>query len=172
MDRTVRRIAARIGPQLSEECDLCRVTARELIEANQYMTLATADADGRPWVSPVWFAHDDYATFFWVSRPEARHSRNVEVRPQVAIVVFDSTVPEYTAEAVYVEAEAELVGPAEQDHAISVFSRRSQARGGEAWTLEDVSPPAALRLYRATASAHYLLDDHDRRVPVNPAAAA
>jgi len=147
-------------------------SARALIDANAYMTLATADRDGRPWASPVWFAHDDYTTFIWVSRPEARHSRNVESRPQVAIVIFDSTVPEYTAEAVYVEAEAEWVGDAEQDHAIEVFSRRSQARGGEAWTLDNVTPPAGLRMYRATASAHYLLDTHDRRVPVNPAAAA
>ena len=28
-----------------------------------------------------------------VSRPEARHSRNLAVRPQLAIVIFDSTVP-------------------------------------------------------------------------------
>jgi len=147
-------------------------SARALIDANAYMTLATADRDGRPWASPVWFAHDDYTTFLWVSRPEARHSRNVEVRPQVAIVIFDSTVPEYTAEAVYIEAEAERVGDAEQDHAIDVFSRRSQARGGEAWTLDKVSPPAGLRLYRATASAHFLLGSDDRRMAVNPAAAA
>ncbi len=33
--------------------------ARDLIEANRYLTLATADADGRPWVSPVYFATAD-----------------------------------------------------------------------------------------------------------------
>ena len=30
--------------------------ARRIVETNMYMTIATADADGRPWVSPVWFA--------------------------------------------------------------------------------------------------------------------
>jgi hypothetical protein len=30
-----------------------RARARVLLEANAYMTLATAGADGRPWVSPV-----------------------------------------------------------------------------------------------------------------------
>jgi pyridoxine/pyridoxamine 5'-phosphate oxidase len=144
------------------------VTAREIIDANAYMTLATADADGRPWASPVWFAHADYTTFFWVSRPEARHSRNLKARPQLAIVIFDSTVAEGEGQAVYIEAEAEPAG----DAGIDVFSQRSVARGGEAWTSADVSPPASLRLYRATAQAHYLLDDHDRRFPVNPAAEA
>jgi GNAT superfamily N-acetyltransferase len=38
--------------------------ARGLIDANAYMTLATADADGRPWASPVWFAHHDYTRFY------------------------------------------------------------------------------------------------------------
>ncbi len=147
-------------------------SARALIDANAYMTLATSDGDGRPWASPVWFAHDGYTTFLWVSRPGARHSQNLEGRPQLAIVIFDSTVPEGEGQAVYMEAEAELVPPEEQADAMDVFVRRSVARGGEVWTVEDVTAPAPHRLYRATASAHYLLDTHDRRVPVNPAAAA
>jgi predicted pyridoxine 5'-phosphate oxidase superfamily flavin-nucleotide-binding protein len=47
--------------------------AREVVDANQYMALATADVDGRHWVSPVWFAHEGYTRFVWVSKPEARH---------------------------------------------------------------------------------------------------
>jgi predicted pyridoxine 5'-phosphate oxidase superfamily flavin-nucleotide-binding protein len=30
--------------------------AHAILEANQYLTLATADAAGRPWATPVWFA--------------------------------------------------------------------------------------------------------------------
>lgn len=66
--------------------------ARALIDRSQYLTLATGDAAGRPWVSPVWFAHEDYREFLWVSRPDARHSLNIEARAAVALVVFDSTV--------------------------------------------------------------------------------
>jgi predicted pyridoxine 5'-phosphate oxidase superfamily flavin-nucleotide-binding protein len=33
--------------------------ARRIIDANSYATLATADADGRPWATPVWFAERD-----------------------------------------------------------------------------------------------------------------
>jgi nitroimidazol reductase NimA-like FMN-containing flavoprotein (pyridoxamine 5'-phosphate oxidase superfamily) len=146
--------------------------ARQLIDANAYMTLATADREGRPWASPVWFAHEGYTTFYWVSRPGTRHSVNLEARPQLAIVIFDSTVPEGEGQAVYMEAEAELVPIEEQAGAMEVFSRRSVQRGGEAWTVADVNEPAPHRLYRATASSHFLLDAHDQRVPVNPAAAA
>ena len=29
-------------------------SAKEIVDANQYMTLATADEDGLPWAAPVW----------------------------------------------------------------------------------------------------------------------
>jgi hypothetical protein len=77
--------------------------AREIIDSNLYMTLATADAEGCPWASPVWFAHECYRDFLWVFRPEARHSRNVAARPELALVVFDSTVAPGDAADVYGE---------------------------------------------------------------------
>src|SRR4029453_16641327 len=39
--------------------------AREIIDANRYMTLATADGAGRPWAAPVWYAHRDYHNLLW-----------------------------------------------------------------------------------------------------------
>ena len=100
--------------------------ARALIDRSRYMALATADADGRPWVSPVWFAHEDYTEFLWVSRPDARHSLNIEARPAVALVVFDSTVAPRDAQAAYVEAEAEEVGAPRFSTAQSARIRRSR----------------------------------------------
>ena len=87
--------------------------ARAIIDANSYMVLGTADASGSPWVSPVWFATEAYREFFWVSSPEARHSRNLAVRPQLSIVIFDSTVIPGEGAAVYMSATAEeLTGDA------------------------------------------------------------
>ena len=142
--------------------------AREILDANHYMTLATADGEGEPWASPVWFAHAGYREFFWISRPGARHSRNIAVRPQLAIVIFDSTVPEGEGVAVYLEARAEEVTEADpgRARAIEVFAERSRATGGIEFTAADVAPTSELRLYRATATAHYLLGDGDRRLPV------
>ena len=62
------------------------------MSTSRYMTIATADADGTPWVTPVWFAPDGADGLLWVSDPGARHSRNIDVRPRVAIVIYDSRV--------------------------------------------------------------------------------
>jgi pyridoxine/pyridoxamine 5'-phosphate oxidase len=140
--------------------------ARDLIDSVQYMTLATADEGGRPWASPVWFAHEHHERFLWVSKPDALHSRNLAARPEVGIVIFDSTVPAGTGQAVYAEAVAEQLEEGEDEVALRVFSARSQAMGAPAWTIDAVRVPAPLRLYRATVSAMWVLGANDERVPV------
>jgi nitroimidazol reductase NimA-like FMN-containing flavoprotein (pyridoxamine 5'-phosphate oxidase superfamily) len=137
------------------------VTVQEIVAANRYMVLATADAAGRPWSTPVWFATEDHRRFYWVSRPGARHSRNIAERPEIAIVIFDSTVTPGDARALYMAATAEEVAPDE----IGVFARVSAAQGLSVWTAAEVAEPARHRLYRATATEHYLLDDRDERIP-------
>jgi len=140
---------------------------RAIVDANLYMVLGTADEAGRPWVSPVYFVSDAYCELLWVSSPEARHSRNLEARPDVSIVVFDSSVPIGTGRAVYMSALARELAGDEREAGIELFSRRSLAHGGRVWTVADVELPARLRLYRATAVEQFVLDEHDRRVPVN-----
>jgi len=76
-------------------------TVRDIIEASRYLVLATADAAGRPWSSPVYFAHTDLTEFFWVSSPDVTHSRNIAVRPQVGIAIFDSQAAIGTGQGVF-----------------------------------------------------------------------
>ena len=114
----------------------------------------------------MWYAHQSYTDLYWVSRPEARHSRNLAVRPEVGIVFFDSTVAEGDGQAVYVEALAGELDGAERDEGIAIFSRRSEAGGAAPWAVADVRGPAPFRLYRARASAHFVLADSDERPTV------
>ena len=143
--------------------------ARRIIDANLYMTLATADHEGRPWASPVYYAVDGYREFVWVSRPEATHSRNLAVRPQLAIVIFDSTQPIDTGRGVYMTAVGEEVADADVDRALEVFSERSVAHGGEVWTRERLEPRGEFRIYRAIASDHSMIGPGVPRSPVSVA---
>jgi nitroimidazol reductase NimA-like FMN-containing flavoprotein (pyridoxamine 5'-phosphate oxidase superfamily) len=145
-----------------------RAAARAVIDSNSYMTLGTADESGLPWVTPVWFAHSGYREFLWVSSPEARHSRNLEARPEVSIVVFDSQVSPGDAEAVYVSAKAEELSGEELESGIEVFSRKSESDGLPAYSRADVQEPARLRLYRAVATEHFALGEGSQRIPVDP----
>jgi hypothetical protein len=145
-------------------------TVRDIIEASRYLVLATADAAGRPWSSPVYFAHIGFAEFYWVSSPEATHSVNIATRPEVGIVVFDSQVAIGAGQGVYMSAAATLLENGEAAGGIEAFSARSVAHGGREWTAQDVRPGAGLRLYRATADSYSILakdgqPDHRIAVP-------
>jgi nitroimidazol reductase NimA-like FMN-containing flavoprotein (pyridoxamine 5'-phosphate oxidase superfamily) len=130
--------------------------ARDVIHANKYMTLGTADRDGQPWATPVYYSPIGYHTFYWVSSPEARHSRNVADRPDISIVVFDSTVPIGGAQAVYMAARAEEVPQDElADRCAEVFDPRFP--GIRRFEPAELQPPEQLRLYRATVLEHSVL---------------
>jgi hypothetical protein len=143
-------------------------TARRLVETNRYMTLATADADGRPWVTPVWYAPQWPEALLWISRPGTRHSLNLAVRPELAIVVYDSTVPVGSAEALYLEARAEQLSGAEMERGIAAFSAHSEAGGAGTFDADDVSGDGPFRLYRAAILDRWVLGPGDRRLPLSP----
>jgi nitroimidazol reductase NimA-like FMN-containing flavoprotein (pyridoxamine 5'-phosphate oxidase superfamily) len=112
--------------------DADNAVAKVIIDTNQYMVLATAGEDGSPWASPVYFAAVEYSDFFWVSRPEARHSRNIAARAgqAIGIVIFDSSVPIGTGQAVYMSAVARELRDGETEEGLAAFTRSSLAHGG------------------------------------------
>ena len=144
------------------------VMAARVIDASRYLVLATADEHGVPWASPVWYAHAGYREFFWVSDPQAGHSRNIGIRPRVSIVIFDSSALPGTAPAVYISATAAMVTGPGLDSGIEVYSRRSQEQGLPAWASSSVQAPARHRLYRAVAAELSVLRPGgvDVRIPV------
>jgi uncharacterized protein YhbP (UPF0306 family) len=142
-------------------------TARRIIATNHYLTLATADQDGRPWASPVYYTPDVGLDFYWVSRPDSRHSQNLTARPEVSVVIFDSQVPVFHAEALYLTVHAEQVPAPDLDRCTTIY--RSRLPDLTTFTPDHLQAPNPLRLYRAhTLEASVLLNDDgpDLRVPL------
>ena len=131
--------------------------ARRVIDETKYMALGTADETGHPWVSPVWFACEDYRHFHWVSTHDTRHSRNIAARPEVALAIFDPAVAIGGAAAVYINAKAQELAGAELEHGLEIFDRLSRTNDGPGWQRSDGQAPSPHRLYRATAEEHFVL---------------
>ena len=122
---------------------------------------------GKPWATPVYYAADGYRVFYWVSALDRTHSRNVADRPDIAIVIFDSQVPIGEGQAVYMAAVgAELTG--DEARAGDRSSRGCRSHGAKPWTLEDVGPPAALRLFRAPYQQHWVQQSRPARIGRTP----
>lgn len=82
-------------------------TAAHIIEHNLYAAVATSDASGRPWNSPVYVVYDDELNFYWASDKSSQHSYNIRQRPEVMLALYDSSVPWGEGCGVFVAARAE-----------------------------------------------------------------
>ncbi|MFI2101798.1 pyridoxamine 5'-phosphate oxidase family protein [Isoptericola sp. NPDC019693] len=142
--------------------------ARQVLDDGRYLVLASADADGNPWPTPVWFAREG-RELVWVSRLGTRHSANVAARSAVGIVVFETPVPvDGRPRAVYAEASAGEVPTTDRERCLAIFDRRSRAEGLGPWTLDRVVAPADLRLFHAVVSRFSVLEpDRDVRREVD-----
>lgn len=98
----------------------------------------------------VYYAPDGHAVVYWISSPEAQHSRNTAVRPGISMAIFDSAAPIGAGQAVYMKARAEMVSEADIDRCADVACLAEQ----RAFPVERLRPPAPLRLWRATVAEH------------------
>ena len=143
--------------------------ARAVLAGTAYVVLATADADGNPWATPVWFAPDGLDRLFWVSWPGSRHSELIARRPGIALTVFDSSVRPGEATAFYATARAGLCPEEDIDEGLRVFNERSRAQGLGDFGRDQVTGDARLRLYVAQLTEAWVLDQDaevDQRAPV------
>jgi uncharacterized protein YhbP (UPF0306 family) len=130
-------------------------TVPRLLAQHRYLVLGTADADGRPWVTPVFYAADGEHRVVWVSAPDSRHSRNIAARPEVAITVYDSSAPVGGAEALYLEATAGYVEDDGRNAALAVLN--SRLPDSHRLGTEDLEPSGPLQVYQAAITRHFVL---------------
>lgn len=141
-----------------------RSHVRELLDNNRYLTLGTVDAEGRPWTSPVYFSWAGEWEFYWVSELEAQHSRNLAVRADVSLVVFDSTVEPYHGRAVYAVGEVQQLAGDDLDRGVELYPGPS-VRGASPIEKEDVTAESPYRLFRVTAADLWVLCPREPRRP-------
>lgn len=151
--------------------------AQRVLDGNRYLVLGTVEDDGSPRLSPVYFTPARYRDLYWVSSPDAQHSRNVRERPRVQVVVFDSSSLPGQSEAVYLSATARELPIDELTEAVLAEAFDPDTRGGRAFAVDELSGDGDLRLYVATATSYevHVRGGHpthgtgiDRRMPADP----
>ena len=150
--------------------------AKKIIADNIYMTIASASLDGKPWVSPVFFAYDDSYNLYWVSDKNSRHSNLIRENKKVAVVIFNSKVPEGEGDGVYVDAQAvELNDVREAKEAMSILSARVTQEEFRIKKIGEVTEEGVWRIYKATPQSVSKLKEGeyangqyvDRRIEIN-----
>jgi len=154
-----------------------------LVFESSFMTLATTDGGGVPWVSPVEFVCDEELRFYWVSPVDARHSQNVRANPRVALSIYDCTYVPLRGQptALYGEGSVEEFRRSDLEQVLPSIERWISWRDAERQTPrprdpDRFKPDSPWRFYRLDPVQLYALhpDGHpvhgmpaEWRVPVD-----
>jgi uncharacterized protein YhbP (UPF0306 family) len=137
--------------------------AKKIISDNQHMVIATTDGL-QPWVSPVFMAYDENYNFYWASERETRHSKLIEKNNLIAIVIFDSNVPEGTGKGVYLEAEALEINDIDELKKIIplMYDRKQKPHK----SVEEFTGGGKRRIYKAVPKKTWVKLSKDARVEI------
>jgi uncharacterized protein YhbP (UPF0306 family) len=136
--------------------------AAEHLANNMYLSLATVDHDGNPWVTPLYYSTTADLNILWVSAVDCNHSNNIQQNARVAISCYDSHAPFGTGQGAYFEARASLVVEDDLPGSCRDFYSR---RFRDAETLAkhgkrpaDFLPPSPRAMYKAEILRAWVLD--------------
>lgn len=139
-------------------------TMKKLIETMQYLTLATVDAHGDPWITPLFYTFDSDYQFYWYSRHSAEHSLNLLHHPTVAISIYDQNMTDKNATGLYMKGIVQEVPPVDVEKVAELYVTRSypgetEIRNEFLNMTADFKDAAPLRFYRFTAQHAWALGE-------------
>ena len=134
--------------------------AKKIIKENIYLTIATSTIDGKPWISPLFFAYDENYNLYWISNKDSLHSQLIRKNHRVAIVIFDSSAPEGKGNGVYFDAKAkELQEEFELNKAIEILNNRTKIEEFKIKSIDGIRGQGVWRIYRAIPFKIYKLTE-------------
>lgn len=129
-------------------------TVLRILENTQYATIATSNAEGKPWNTPVFFAYDEDGCIYWSSHPESVHSKNIAANPRAFIVVYNSKAAEGEGVGLYVDSTVEMLIDASRiSTALTTLGKR---RGRSFEYPEKFIGEGPQRIYKATPQKMWL----------------
>ena len=98
---------------------------KEVLRRGYLMSLGTQD-DGGVWVADVIYTHDDDLNIYWMSDPEARHSKALMKSPQVAGSITVTSYGEKPELGVQFFGKAEKIDGSRYDLAKKHYAKRGR----------------------------------------------
>ncbi len=136
--------------------------AREIIDSNIYLTLATTDGK-RVWASPLFYCTDKKNRFYVISQPGSRHIQNILSNQSISFAIFDSHAPEGKGNGLQGEGSMQECKGKAVSYALRWYHTDFLPCTNESFT------KGPYRLYRITPTRTYILDPEasvDKRIRV------
>ncbi len=126
----------------------------EVLQKGHLMSLGTMDAEG-VWVADILYIFDDNFNVYWMSSPNTRHSKAVELNTKAAGTITLSNKSKENNFGIQFEGHAEKI----EDLDLNIAKQHAIKRGNPVpETSKDILRPGA-SWYKLTLKKLYLIDE-------------
>ncbi len=133
-------------------------TIREYLPQVIHMSLGTC-RDNRPWVCEVHYVYDEDLNLYFRSKLDRRHSREIELNPNVAGNIVTQHSLGEKPRGVYFEGRAELMENVDENNvAYKLYCERFDT-GKE--ILEEAKKETGHKFYKITVENFYVFDTRE-----------
>ncbi len=128
------------------------------LDAHNVMTLATTGAEGL-WAAAVFYVNDGF-TFYFLSAPGARHSRNIAAYPGVAATIQEDYKDWPEIKGVQLEGKAQQIDGIERATAIARYGNKFTIVKNLARAPADIAKAMSkIAWYKLTPARLYFIDN-------------
>lgn len=111
--------------------------ALNIISNNLYLSLATSDKDGTPWIAPVYYVADSDLSFYFHSNHNALHSQHIKYRQDVAFSIFDSRLTSRECTGLQVRGTCSQITEGEDlSTIVPLYYKKANASDPDLWSDE------------------------------------
>lgn len=103
--------------------------ARDIIKGNEYLTLATVNTNGTPWVSILAYSYDKNCHFYYASIPSSKHGMNLVDNDEIACSIFDSRQDWGKGVGLQIEGVSEIISKSSFEKVANVYFNRKYPYG-------------------------------------------
>lgn len=119
------------------------------------MSLATS-VDAKPWVCEVHYVFDNDLNLYFRSTPIRRHSKEIQINPNVAGNIVKQHLVGQKPRGVYFEGKAEMLANVDENHvAYKLYCERF---GTNKSILEEAKTENGHKFYKVTVNKFYVFD--------------
>lgn len=156
---------------MAKDHDIYESKAKMILAKSNYMVVGTSTKNGKPWVAPVLFVHDDNLNLYFLSAVDALHSKNILENGNVSISIFDSHQKiGDLEEGIQAEGKATLVEEDNIERVISMYRKKafpnSKTDSEDKYAAENYLGVAEFRFFKVKLIRMYV-NGEDRRVEVD-----
>lgn len=102
---------------------------KEIIENNEYLSLATVDEIGKPWICILAYSFDEKYNFYFLSFQTSKHAEHIKNNGNVSFSIFDSRQLFGYGVGLQIEGRVKEVDSRELSHAEEIYMNRKYPYG-------------------------------------------